>query len=165
MINQHLQAAIPSLRDATRTVSFSTRRFANANAELQEFIDYRPDAREVRKALPVKLVYQGYKYEEIQTILDVSPGSITSWKQAYEEGGISGLRLNYKGKKSYLTAQQREEVWFFGYFYGELIEKCQFNKLRNRKLLKLRKPYPSLLINLSLLLIPSTVPLVVLPSK
>jgi hypothetical protein len=36
--------------------------------------------------------------------------------------------------------------WFFGYFYGELIEKCQFNKLRNRKLLKLRKPYPSLLM-------------------
>ncbi len=34
----------------------------------------------VRKALAVKLVYQGYKYEEIQTILDVSLGSITSWK-------------------------------------------------------------------------------------
>lgn len=51
MINQHLQANI---------------------GELQEFIDSRPDAREVRKALAVKLVYQGYKYEEIQTILDVS---------------------------------------------------------------------------------------------
>ena len=51
------------------------------------------------------------------------------------------------------------------HFYGELILKCQFNKLRNLKLLKLRNPYPSLLINLSLLLIPSTVPLVVLPSK
>jgi transposase len=89
MINQYLQAAI---------------------AELQEFIDYRPDAREVRKALAVKLVYQGYKYEEIQTILDVSVGSITSWKQTYEEYGISGLRLNHKGRKSYLTAQQREEV-------------------------------------------------------
>ncbi|WP_375514038.1 hypothetical protein [uncultured Nostoc sp.] len=40
MIDQNLQAAI---------------------AELQEFIDNRPDAREVRKALAVKLVYQGYK--------------------------------------------------------------------------------------------------------
>lgn len=39
MINQHIQAAI---------------------AELQEFIDDRPDAREVRKALAVKLVYQDY---------------------------------------------------------------------------------------------------------
>jgi len=46
----------------------------------------------------------------------------------------------------------------FRYFYGELIVKCQFKRLRNRKLLKLRKPYLSLLINLSLLLIPSTVP-------
>ncbi|MCC5655258.1 hypothetical protein LC609_37070 [Nostoc sp. XA013] len=53
MIDQHLQPAIPS-------VSF-------ANAELQEFIDNRPDAREVRKALAVKLVHKtqlrifGYK--------------------------------------------------------------------------------------------------------
>lgn len=55
--------------------------------------------------------------------------------------------------------------WFLRLFYGELILKCQFNKLRKRKLLKLRKPYPRRLISLSLLLIPSTVPLVVLPSK
>ena len=89
MINQHLQAGF---------------------AELQQFIDGRPDAREVRKALAVKLVYQGYNYEEIQTILDVSIGSITGWKQAYEEYGILGLRLNYKGRKSHLTGQQREEV-------------------------------------------------------
>jgi putative transposase len=89
MINQHLQTAF---------------------AELQQFIDCRPDAREVRKALAVKLVYQGYKYEEIQTILDVSVGSITGWKQSYEEYGILGLRLNYKGRKSHLTGQQREEV-------------------------------------------------------
>lgn len=58
----------------------------------------------------MKLVYQGYRYEEIQTILDVSVGSITSWKQAYKEYGISGLRLNHKGRKSYLSDEQREEV-------------------------------------------------------
>src|SRR6476619_1367133 len=87
-----------------------TQRLEMAIAELQEFIDTRPDAREVKKALAVKLVYQSYKYEEIQTILDVSLGSITLWKRAYEEYGISGLRLNYKGRKSYLTTQQREEI-------------------------------------------------------
>lgn len=81
-----------------------------AIAELQEFIDNRPDAREVRKALAVKLVYQGYKYEEIQTILDVSLGSITSWKQCYKEYGISGLRLNHKGRKGYLSDEQLQEV-------------------------------------------------------
>ncbi|BBD70926.1 transposase [Nostoc commune NIES-4072] len=64
---------------------------------LQDFIDMRPDAREVRKALAVKLVYQGYLYDEIQTILDASRGAITGWKQAYEQDGIDGLRLNYKG--------------------------------------------------------------------
>ena len=64
----------------------------------------------VKKTLAVKLVYQGYKYEEIQTILDVSVGSIISWKQSYEEYGILGLRLKHKGRKNYLTAQQREEV-------------------------------------------------------
>jgi putative transposase len=81
-----------------------------AIAELQDFITLRPDAREVRKALAVKLVYQGYLYDEIQTILDVSRGSITAWKQSYEQDGIDGLRLNYKGRKSYLLGEQREEV-------------------------------------------------------
>ena len=82
----------------------------DAIAKLQDFMDLRPDAREVRKALAVKLVYQGYLYDEIQTILDVSRGSITAWKQAYEEEGVDGLRLNYKGRKSYLLSAQREEV-------------------------------------------------------
>ncbi len=71
-----------------------------AIAELQDFIATCRDAREARKALAVKLVYQDYLYEEIQAILDVSLGSITGWKQAYEQNGINGLCLNYKGRKS-----------------------------------------------------------------
>ena len=98
MISQHLQSAI------------SPQGIASSIEDLQKFIALRPDAREVRKALAVKLVYQGYLYEEIQTILDVSVGSITGWKQAYEERGIDGLRLNHKGRKSYLSSKQREEV-------------------------------------------------------
>jgi putative transposase len=69
-----------SLLPRRRTVSFSTRRSANTNAEPQEFIDLRLDAREERKALAVKLIYQDYLYEEIQTILDISLGSITDLK-------------------------------------------------------------------------------------
>lgn len=100
MINQHLQTATLKREVAT----------AIAIAELQDFIAACRDARQARKALAVKLIYQDYLYEEIQTILDVSLGSITGWKQAYEEYGIDGLRLNYKGRKSYLSTQQREEV-------------------------------------------------------
>ncbi len=36
--------------------------------------------------------------------------SITLWKQVYEQYGVDGLRLNHKGRKSYLSAEQREEV-------------------------------------------------------
>lgn len=86
------------------------RAVVTAIAELQDFIAGCRDAREARKALAVKLVYQDYLYEEIQTILDVSLGSITGWKQAYEQDGVDGLRLNHKGKKSYLSSEQREEV-------------------------------------------------------
>lgn len=108
MLSQHLETARLALR-ASRQQS-TEKNALDAMAKLQEFIDMRPDAREVRKALAVKLVYQGYLYDEIQTILDVSRGSITCWKQAYEEDGIDGLRLNYKGRKSYLSEKQREEV-------------------------------------------------------
>jgi putative transposase len=79
-------------------------------AELQEFIDQNPNAREVRKGLAIKLVYQGYLYEEIQRIIGVSLGSITGWKQIYEENGIDGLKLKYKGRKSYLSTEQKQEI-------------------------------------------------------
>ena len=117
MINQHLQTARLPQEVATAMLpegavldAISPWLDATRIAELQEFIALRPNAREVRKALAVKLVYQGYLYEEIQTILDVSLGSITGWKQAYEQDGIDGLRLNHRGRKSYLSREQREEV-------------------------------------------------------
>jgi hypothetical protein len=56
-----------------------------AIAKLQDFIAGCCDACEARKALAVKLVYQNYLYKEIQTILDVSLGSITGGKKAYEQ--------------------------------------------------------------------------------
>jgi putative transposase len=95
MLSQHLETARLPVQASRQQ---STEKTAlDAIAKLQDFIDMRPDAREVRKALAVKLVYQGYLYDEIQTILDVSRGAITVWKQAYEEDEIDGLRLNYKG--------------------------------------------------------------------
>jgi len=109
MVKQHLQSAmLPA--GVTTAILPSSEVSLHAIAELQEFIALRPNPREVRKALAVKLIYQGYLYEEIQTILDVSLGSISGWKQAYEQYGINGLRLNHKGRKSYLSTEHREEV-------------------------------------------------------
>lgn len=122
MISQHLQTATLPISVSRQQSTEETSQ--SAIAELQDFIALRPDAREVRKALAVKLVYQGYLYDEIQTILDVSRGSITGWKQAYEKDGIDGLRLNHKGRKSYLGAEQREEVlsWLQTKEYWEISE-------------------------------------------
>ncbi len=78
--------------------------------ELQALISSNPDAREMRKALALKLVYQEYGDGEIEKILDVSIGSISGWKQAYEQDGIEGLRLRHRGRISYLSATEREEV-------------------------------------------------------
>ncbi len=57
MISQHSQTATVQVKVSQQ----------EAIAELQDFIDMRPDAREARKALAVKLIYQGYLYDEIQT--------------------------------------------------------------------------------------------------
>lgn len=108
MISQRLQTI--TLPEVVSRQEMSGKDAQKAIAELQDFIALRPDAREVRKALAVKLVYQGYLYDEIQAILEVSRGSITGWKQAYEQEGIEGLRLKYKGRKSHLLGEQREEV-------------------------------------------------------
>ncbi|MBW4458215.1 MAG: hypothetical protein KME55_39555 [Nostoc indistinguendum CM1-VF10] len=64
MISQHLQTI--RLPEIVSPQEMSEKDAQRVIAELQDFIALRPDAREVRKALAVKLVYQGYLYNEIQ---------------------------------------------------------------------------------------------------
>lgn len=40
----------------------------------------------------------------------MSRGAITGWKKNYKSDGIEGLKFNYKGRKSYLSVEEREEV-------------------------------------------------------
>lgn len=92
--------------------------------ELQAFIRRNPDAREMRKALALKLVYQAYGHAAIEQILEVSMGSISGWKQAYERDGLEGLRVRHQGRISYLSAREREEVlaWLQQKDYWEIGE-------------------------------------------
>jgi putative transposase len=78
--------------------------------ELQAFIRSERDGRQVKKALAVKLLYQGHSYESVVEILDVAIGSISNWRKAYEELGLTGFRPQHKGRKSYLSTKQREAV-------------------------------------------------------
>jgi putative transposase len=78
--------------------------------ELKTFISRDRDARQVRKALAVKLIYQDYGYEAITGILEVSLGALSKWKKAYEQDGLAGFRPQYKGRQSYLTPSERAAV-------------------------------------------------------
>ncbi|MGQ4650373.1 winged helix-turn-helix domain-containing protein [Lyngbya aestuarii] len=78
--------------------------------ELLRFIKGKPDSRELKRALAVKLVIEKYPYHQISAILNVSIGFISKWKTAFEEKGISGLKLAHKGAKGYLNLEQKSEV-------------------------------------------------------
>lgn len=78
--------------------------------ELAEFIRSNPDSRELKRALAVQMVSQGYTYFQIRDALHVSVGFISKWKQAFEEHGVLGLALQYQGSTGYLTPLQRQGV-------------------------------------------------------
>lgn len=78
--------------------------------ELDEFIRTELDARELRRALAVKLALQEYDYQWISTILLVSTSFISKWKVMFEEYGVEGLKLSYKGRSPYLTAQEEAAI-------------------------------------------------------
>jgi hypothetical protein len=68
-------------------------------SELKTFINSNPDPRELKRALAVQMVQQGYAYRDIQAVLQVSIGFVTKWKQRYEAGrseqltpGVSGTQ-------------------------------------------------------------------------
>jgi putative transposase len=79
-------------------------------ADLTAFLAEKRDSREYRRGLAVKLALQGYLYEVISDMLDVTPGFISQSKKAYEAQGTQGLLLHYKGTPAYLSAEERQSV-------------------------------------------------------
>lgn len=78
--------------------------------ELEKFIASNPDPRELKRGLAVKMRLQGYRYQDIQDLLQVSSGFVRDWFVAFEQQGVDGLRLGYQGSQPYLDARQRLEV-------------------------------------------------------
>src|SRR6476661_3310335 len=79
-------------------------------ADLTAFLAEKRDSREYRRALAVKLALQGYLYEAISDMLDVTPGFISQVKKAYEAAGTAGLTLKYQGTPPYLSEDERQAV-------------------------------------------------------
>jgi putative transposase len=91
-------------------MSISTGEYSTQISELKTFINQERDARQVKKALAVKLLYQGHSHESVVRILDVSMGSVSNWKQAYETAGVGGFKPGHKGRQSYLSADDKAAV-------------------------------------------------------
>ena len=79
-------------------------------AQLESFIKSDIDARELKRAIAVRMALSGNIYQEISLILGVSNFFIGYWKKQFKTKGIAGIKLGHKGPKGYLTARQNTEV-------------------------------------------------------
>jgi len=77
---------------------------------LENFIQRNSDAREVKPALAVKWSVSGISYSQIRKLLNVSLGFISKWNKKFLTWEVNGLKIFYKGKPSYLTQSEKEEI-------------------------------------------------------
>ena len=91
---------------------------------LESFIKSNPEARELKRALAVKMAIKGQPYKAIAQLLGVSKFFISNWKKAFKTKGIEGIKLQYKGSKRHLTAEQMAEAleWLASRQYWHLDE-------------------------------------------
>lgn len=78
--------------------------------ELENFVFNSRDIRERKRGEAVRLKLLGLSNQEIKNILGVSTSFITQSQRKYTERGIAGLKIRYKRQKSYLTADEKEEI-------------------------------------------------------
>jgi putative transposase len=77
---------------------------------LDEIINESKDAREVKRALSVKMMANGITPAMVSQLLNVSLQYGSKWKVIYEAEGADGLVLGYRGSQSYLTEPERDVV-------------------------------------------------------
>jgi len=78
--------------------------------DLNQFIRSNPDPRELKRAIAAQMVVNGYTHREIGESLGVSSGFISKWTHLYQQQGIEGLKLAYRGFVGYLKPEQRVAV-------------------------------------------------------
>ena len=77
---------------------------------LDQIIDDSNEAREVKRALAVKMQQNGIAPAQIAVLLNVSEQFVSKWKVRFEQLGVASLQLAYTGSRSFLSAQQRSAV-------------------------------------------------------
>jgi putative transposase len=78
--------------------------------ELDDFINHSENAKEVKRALAVKMILTGTPSQGIENLLQVSHGFISKWKNKALFHGVDSLKLQYKGSESYLNPSDKARV-------------------------------------------------------
>jgi putative transposase len=78
--------------------------------DLEEFIKATKDARELKRALAVKLTLMGRPWKAVRQELEVSRSFISKWRSQYKQGGVNSLSVSYHGWDGYLTTEARTEI-------------------------------------------------------
>jgi len=78
--------------------------------DLDEIINEATEAREVKRAVSVKMRRQGFSAAQICQVLNVSPQYVSKWKGQYEAEGAGALRLGQRGNEGYWGEEQRQEI-------------------------------------------------------
>lgn len=89
---------------------------------LETFIQSNPRPQELKRALAVQMSEKGYSYRQIQDVLQMSLGFISSSNQRYEAQGVAGLRVKYWGTQGYLSSEDKAQVllWLSQKRFGPL---------------------------------------------
>jgi putative transposase len=77
---------------------------------LESFIQSNPRPHELKRALAVQMSEKGYSYRQIQDVLQMSLGFISTSKQRYEAEGVAGLKVKYWGTQGYLSPEDKAQV-------------------------------------------------------
>jgi transposase len=78
--------------------------------DIDEIINEATDAREVKRAVSVKMGAQGFSPAQICQVLNVSLQYVSKWKGQDEAGGGAVLRLGHRGSNSYLRDEERQAI-------------------------------------------------------
>lgn len=79
-------------------------------SELNDFINRTKEAKEITRALAVKMILEGKSYQEVKELLQVSHSFISLWKNQALFSGVESLKLQFKGTKSQLKPEEKNQV-------------------------------------------------------
>ena len=78
--------------------------------DVDEIINEATDAREMKRAVSVKMGQQGFSPAQICQVLNVSLQYVSKWKGQYEAEGGAALRLRHRGSEGYLREEERQAI-------------------------------------------------------